>query len=156
MSLGIYTPVMGVDPGVSGAASVLNEHGFPLRITPFRSDMTETEVVEVVRESVDALKHYGGDTCYFEKVGFIRGDGGKGSFTFGLVNGLVRGALRTLDIRICLVPPMVWQSRMQCLTGGNKNVSKNRAKEMFPGFEITHSTADSLLIARYGWEMEAL
>jgi hypothetical protein len=44
---------------------------------------------------------------------------------------------------------------MGCLTGGDKNVSKNRALELFPEVDevkkITHATADALLIGKYGW-----
>jgi len=48
------------------------------------------------------------------------------------------------------VYPMMWQAKMECLTGGNKNVSKHRAQELFPGVRITHAVADALLIAEYG------
>ncbi len=154
---------MAVDPGTQGAASVLNSYGDPTFIGPFRPSMTETELVRVAKHAAIALRKEKGNVCYFEKVGFIRGDGGKGAFTFGLVNGLVRGALLAMDVEVRLVPPTLWQSRMQCLTGGNKNVSRIRAQEIFPAtfpkkmFKYeADNIADSLLIARYGWIMEAL
>lgn len=155
-------PVLGVDPGIEGSTSVLNAVGVPIFVSPFRNDMTEAAAVNMVQLAVDALRREGGNICYFEKVGYIgkrdgkKGDGAKGAFTFGLVNGLVRGAIRALKVEVHLVPPMLWQSRMQCLTGGNKNVSKNRAQELFPEIKMTHAIADGLLIARYGWEMERL
>jgi len=154
---------MGLDPGTCGAASVLNSYGDPAFVGPFRPDMTETEAVGVAEMAAQALRKEKGNVCYFEKVGFIRGDGGKGAYTFGLVNGLVRGALLALKVEVRLVPPMLWQSRMQCLTGGNKNVSRIRAQEIFPAlfpkgmFKYeADNISDSLLIARYGWIMESL
>jgi len=39
---------------------------------------------------------------------------------------------------------------LECLTGGNKNVSKAKAKELFPGTKFTHTTADATLIAEFG------
>jgi len=35
------------------------------------------------------------------------------------------------------------------MTGGDKNVSKRRAQELFPEIKITHAIADALLIAEY-------
>ena len=46
--------------------------------------------------------------------------------------------------------PQVWQKALGCMTGGDKNVTKRRAQELFPGHKITHATADALLIAHYG------
>jgi hypothetical protein len=43
---------------------------------------------------------------------------------------------------------------MQCLTGGDKNISKRRAQELFPSLKITHAVADALLIAEYGRRLE--
>jgi hypothetical protein len=44
----------------------------------------------------------------------------------------------------------VWQKALGCLTKGDKNITKRKAQEMFPGIKVTHATADSLLIAHYG------
>lgn len=155
-SLGLAQPVMGVDPGTTGCVSVLSRTGDPIFTTPFSTNMTERQAVGVAKAGVDALRRENGNVCYFEKVGYRPTDGGKGAFTFGLVNGLIRGALLVLGVEVHLVSPMLWQSRMECLTGGNKNVSKNRAQQLFPGIKMTHAIADGLLIARYGWEMESL
>jgi hypothetical protein len=49
-----------------------------------------------------------------------------------------------------LVSPAMWQRAMGCLSGGDKNVTKRKAQELFPDLYITHATADALLIAEYG------
>ena len=93
---------------------------------------------------------------FMEKVGFIRGDGGKGAFTFGQVYGFLRGLALANGMDIADVYPMIWQTRLNCLTRGNKNVSKNKAIELFPDYHrrrqrgITHGIADAILIAEYG------
>ncbi len=53
------------------------------------------------------------------------------------------------------VRPQKWQQVMGCMTGGKKNVSKQRALELFPSVKWTHAKADSALICEYGRRMEA-
>lgn len=148
--------VMGVDPGVRGGLAVLRADGTPGFVRGFKPSMTEHELATLVQWAADILKMRGGSTCYMEKVGYIRGDGGQGAFTFGRVYGFLRGALRARDVDLKDVPPQLWQARMECLSGGDKNVTKRRAAEIYPSFKpMTHAVADALLIAAYGWTLEA-
>lgn len=142
--------VLGYDPGVNGALSVLGEHGDVIFTRGLDDKMTEDEALQVAWDAADALLKAGGWEGYCEKVRHITGDGGKGSFTFGGINSLVRGALKTRGLTLYDVPPQLWQAKLECMTGGDKNVSKRRAIELFPGVKITHKNADSLLIALYG------
>lgn len=149
--------VMGVDPGTTGGIAVLAGDGAVLMVKGFKPGLKEREVCDILQSAITTLRGFSGTRCYFEKVGYKRGDGGKGAFTFGDVNGFLRGALSMAHIDIKRVYPMMWQARMECLTGGNKNVSKNRAIELFPQVpKITHATADALLIAEYGRRQEQL
>jgi hypothetical protein len=59
-------------------------------------------------------------------------------------------ALTAAQIPFERVRPAAWQKALGCLTGGDKNVSKRRAQELFPQLKVTHATADALLIAYYG------
>lgn len=122
----------------------------------FQPGQEETEVVTAVEAAVISLRAYGSRECAYERVGYMPMDGGKGAFTFGHVDGLLRGALLMAGIRPRYVTPMLWQAAMECLTGGDKNVSKRRAIELYPNEKITHGVADALLIARYGWNRLAL
>lgn len=146
------TAIMGVDPGTRGAVAVLRSDGKPLCVHPFKPDMRERDLITTLDLALLEMKPYalGTHVCYMEKVGYKRGDGGMGAFTFGKVYGLLRGALLARDVQILDVYPALWQSRLECLTGGNKNISKRRAAEIFPGLKMTHSIADALLIAEYG------
>lgn len=144
------TAVMGVDPGVDGGIAVLDEHGGVAFVRGLRNDMTEDEALEIAYAATTALLKCGGWEGYFEKVQHMTGDGGKGSHTFGYIKGVLRGALKARGVVLRDVPPQLWQAKMDCLTGGDKNVSKRRAIQLFPGIKITHAVADALLLALYG------
>ena len=151
-------PVLGIDPGVNGGATILNAAGQIIFLHPFRPTMTEKDCVLLVWSAVTVLRKEVGNVCYFEKVGVMPHDGKVGAFSFGKINGLIRGALLAYDIEVRLVPPMIWMSRIEgAMTGGSKNVTKNKAKELFPSHadKMTHAVADSVLIALYGWRQMA-
>ena len=141
---------MGFDPGVGGGIAVLNSAGVPIFVEGFTRKMTEDEILHLVRAATISLLGAGGWECYAEKVGYIKGDGGKGSFTFGGAYRFVRAGLKMGGVKIYDVPPVLWQAKLECLTGGDKNVSKRRAIALFPGVKVTHAVADALLIALYG------
>ncbi len=151
-------PVLGVDPGVRGGIAVLRADGTPAHVQALRSDMTESDLLVTVTAAVVVLRSLPGNTdaCYFEKVGYRPTDGGKGAFTFGRVVGLISGILLAQGLRPVYVSPMIWQAHTGCMTGGDKNVSKGRAAVIFPGVKMTHAIADACLIARYGWDREAV
>jgi hypothetical protein len=142
--------VLGIDPGVRGGVVVLRANGTVAYRCALRPEFTEKDVALVIQTAVQFLKSMGGNDAFIEKVGFIRGDGGLGAFSFGRIVGLLRGCVLTWGIQLHEVQPFMWQSKMECLTGGNKNVSKRRAIELFPEEKVTHSIADSLLIAEFG------
>lgn len=146
------TAVIGIDPGVRGGLAILAENGHPLHVQAFDPKMTQKEIVAAVDQAVLVLLQYGGWECWVEKVGYMPGDGGKGANTFGRVDGILRGAVLALKLEMHDVAPMLWQARLECLSGGNKNVTKNKALQLFAGrgVKITHATADALLIAEFG------
>lgn len=145
-----FGAVLGVDPGVRGGIALLQDSGALIHAQPLDPSMTETELVGRIKFMADLLAHYGAHVCFFEKVQYMRGDGGKGAFTFGGINGLLRGALLASGVKLCYIYPAMWQARLGCLTGGNKNVTKAAAQKLFPAVKITHAIADALLIAEYG------
>ena len=70
-------------------------------------------------------------------------------FAFGRSYGFLRGLLICGKIPFEEVSPMRWEKAIQCRTGGDKNVSKAKASQLFPELTITHATADALLSAEY-------
>lgn len=72
--------------------------------------------------------------------------------------GQWEGVCTALHILPTLVAPKKWQGRLKCPTRGDKRISLNLAKKVFwfltnakGESTITHSTADALLIALYGY-----
>jgi hypothetical protein len=154
----MFEPVLGVDPGIRGGIAVLDGGGYAVHTAAMRPDMTEGDLLNAFLVALTALRTLpdNRDACYFEKVGYRPTDGGKGAFTFGRIVGLMSGILLARGIHPVYVSPMVWQSHHGCMTGGDKNVSKQKAQKLFPALKVTHAVADALLIARYGWERKAL
>lgn len=149
--------VLAWDPGVNGGGAVLGRNGAVLHTAAVRPDMTEKQLSVLVGIAVDVLEMAGGGPAFVEKVQHHTGDGGQGSFTFGGVYKFVLGCLHTRNVIVINVYPQAWQAKMECLTGGNKNVSLAKAKELFPEQfppkmlkKDALRIADALVIAEYG------
>lgn len=137
------TTVLGVDPGASGSIALY----FGAEPEWIKTDSTERDLWEQVR-LWDAL--YGVAHAFIERVHSMPKQGVSSSFKFGQSYGFLRGLLVASGIPFEEVTPQTWQKAMGCLTRGDKNVSKARAQQLFPGVKITHANADALLIAEYG------
>lgn len=142
--------VMGIDPGVHGGVAILREDRSVAYLHAFQPTMGREEFARIIHTAAEILRSHGSNTVYLERVGHIPGDGPKGAFTFGRVYGLLEGTCLANRLRIRDVAPVMWQSRLGCLSGGNKNITKNAAKVLFPEVKITHAVADCLLLAEYG------
>ena len=142
--------IIGIDPGKNGGIAVLGD-GDPRAV---RMPKTEKDVWDLF----DSHWIWGGlgdrwevnVFAYLEKAQAMPGQGVASMFTFGCGYGGLRMALLSLEIPFEIVTASVWQRKMKCLSGGDKNVTKARAQELFPGIKMTHYVADALLIAEYG------
>jgi hypothetical protein len=97
---------------------------------------------------LDLFKHRAA-AFFLEEVHSMPGQGVASCFTFGSSFGF----LHCLGLgcgRFERVRPQIWQRDLNCRTGGDKNISKARAMELFPSMRVTHANADALLIAEYG------
>lgn len=133
---------IGIDPGQSGGIAAVSTAGEALVFT----GMPATE-----RDVFDFLRGLAGDDCH-AVLEFVRSSpqmGVKSAFTFGQGYGGLRMALVASGIPFDEVTPQKWQPVMQCRSGGDKNVTKRRAQELFPKVRMTHAIADALLLAEY-------
>lgn len=78
-------------------------------------------------------------------------------FTFGQGYGFLRGVMVGIDLKFYEVRSQVWMKKLNCFTGGQKHITREKAQQLFPEMkkDITDSIADALLIAEYGrsfWE----
>lgn len=141
---------IGIDPGASGGIAWVDGYGrWEARPMP----KTERDIWLLVfglgmEEEKFAL---------IEKVGAFPGQGVVSSFNFGGSYFGLRMALTAADIPWELVTPQRWQKEFSLIFPKSKglsltqkkNLHKAKAQQLFPGGQITHATADALLIAEY-------
>jgi hypothetical protein len=138
---------IGIDPGVNGGIAWITD-GKPCveKMPDTLQDLWELLENIAINAQLDNLKIH----AYLEQVSSSPQMGVKSAFTFGNGFGHLEMALTAAGIPFERVRPQVWQKALGCLTKGDKNITKRKAQEMFPGIKVTHATADSLLIAHYG------
>lgn len=130
----------GIDPGNSGSIVLLATDSSFILAQPL-SD-TEVDIIDFVQEHASAI-----DLAVLESVHAMPKQGVCSSFTFGQGVGFLRGVLLSAKIPLHTVTPQRWMKSLQCMTKGDKNVTKARAQELFPNEKITHKVADAMLIA---------
>lgn len=140
------TYYIGIDPGQSGGIAVLHTNGCVLAAV--KMPATDADLLTFLG-AYNPIKPKVRSYAMLELVRSSPQMGVTSAFTFGQGYGAVRMALLAESIRFCEVTPKKWQTAMRCLTGGNKNVSKDRAQKMFPRLTVTHALADALLLAEY-------
>lgn len=141
--------VVAIDPGTRGGIAALSDRGAVLLAKAFTPDMKAQDLADLIHLAITPRRELKG--VFLEKVGHKRGDGARGSFTFGGAYRLVEGILLGQGITPHYVPPAFWQARLECLSAGNKAVTLGRARFLFGSqVKVTHGVADALLIAEYG------
>ena len=133
---------LGIDPGKSGAIAFLpDDHGTPWTIA---TDSTHRDLAEAVLEHCDPESYA---FALLEYVSSSPQMGVKSAFTFGQSFGALEMLLAATGVPFERITPRKWQTAMACLSGGDKNVTKRRAQELFPSLKVTHRNADALLLA---------
>ena len=136
---------IGIDPGKSGSIAFLPDHGTPWTV---RTDSTHADLVAAI-EDVPIIT-FAQSPAMFALLEYVSSSpqmGVKSAFTFGQSFGALEMLLAATGIPFERITPRKWQAAMGCLTGGDKNVSKRRAQELFPSLKVTHRNADALLLA---------
>lgn len=152
--------VIGIDPGLSGAISILDPAGDMVSVTdlPIIRDLKLAWVDGGALQSIilDAL---GGRTAraIVERVSSMPGQGIASSFQFGVGFGSILSVLQTLHISIEFVTAAVWK-RSYGLSK-DKHASLHKARLTFPTAELHlakhDGRAEALLIARYALNRRA-
>jgi crossover junction endodeoxyribonuclease RuvC len=137
---------IGIDPGKSGGIAVISDDSGEGCETFAIAKMTETDIAATL---MGARPLEGSMFAYIEKVHAMPGQGVTSMFTFGQSYGFLRDCLISLGIPFEEATPRKWQAALGCLSGGDKNVTKARAQQLFPSVKVTHAIADALLIAEY-------
>ncbi len=149
---------IGIDPGASGGiACLVFDHCSDSRVLAAKPmPKTDKDIVDFLQ----FIKTQGVCFAVLEKVHSMPGQGVASTFKFGTSYGKLRMALVACEIPFEEASPQKWQKRIGCLVKTKKgspkltktekkNVNKAKAQELFPELEITHATADALLLAEY-------
>jgi len=133
---------IGIDPGNNGCIAVVDDSGY-VRHWLNLKDKTEHDIAQFLAEFDDGR-------AVIERVSSSPQMGVVSAFTFGRSYGFLRGLMVAMHIRFREVTPAVWQKRMGCKSGGDKNVTKAAAQKLWPSQKFTHANSDATLIAEYG------
>jgi hypothetical protein len=137
---------VGIDVGKDGGIAIINEQGVVLRAG--RMPETDADLLAAifwVQMEMPLIPC----RALLEKVHASPQMGVTSAFTFGGWYRACRMALTAAKIPFDEVSPMRWQRRLECLSGGDKNVTKARAQQLFPAVKVTHYIADALLLAEF-------
>jgi dienelactone hydrolase len=144
---------IGVDPGKSGAIAFLKSNGSAWTI---KGDSTHRDMVDAIEDARSIAP------IAFALIEYVASSpqmGVKSAFSFGQSYGALEMLLAACNVPFERITPRKWQDAMKCRTGGDKNISKQRAQELFPTLKITHANADALLLAemacRQGYQTNA-
>jgi Holliday junction resolvasome RuvABC endonuclease subunit len=132
---------LGIDPGKSGSLAFVTDSGSAWTV---KGDCTHRDLVDAIRDA------QGVQPIAFAYIEFVASSpqmGVKSAFSFGQSYGALEMLLAACNVPFERITPRKWQTAMKCLTGGDKNISKQRCQELFPSMKITHANADALLIA---------
>lgn len=150
---------LGIDPGVNGGIAAVDVNGHAVATT--RMPDTERETFAFLTNIGVLTLNEDGNTqirAVLERVHASPQMGVVSAFTFGRGVGVLRMALLAAEIPFDEVTPQAWQKALGCRAGrsragggpgGDKNIGKRRAQELFPSVTVTHAIADALLLAEY-------
>jgi hypothetical protein len=135
---------LGIDPGANGAAVLIDKDSKLVDHCMFKSN-TEQDIWDFFSFDLQA------QFCFMEKTHSSPQMGVKSAHSFGMQTGFLRGMLVASSTPFELVTPAKWMRFLGCLTKGDKNVTKQKAQELWPKspWKITHGNADAMLIAEY-------
>ncbi|MCK9597973.1 MAG: hypothetical protein M0R06_02965 [Sphaerochaeta sp.] len=136
---------VGIDPGQSGGLAILTSTEI-VNALKFK-DQTPADISDIF----EYLLSY--DTCamfaFIEKVHAMPKQGVTSTFKFGVSYGFLQGMLVAHKIPYDFVTPQKWQKELGCMSKGDKNITKQKAQQLYPKMKITHAIADAILIAEY-------
>ncbi len=141
--------ILGIDPGKTGGMAIANTE----KILDVFSFKNKTDM-NIYHQINDWKKSRTIACCYLELVHSMPYQSSVATFTFGQQLARIETILNLIRLSVVKVAPHLWQKKMMCLTKGDKRITRNKAKALFPYIKITHQIADACLIAMYGARAE--
>ena len=151
--------IFGIDPGVSGAISVLEDKKvidvfeMPTMIDGKKNkkQVNGSQVSNIIKDKMKNAKEL---IVVVEHVNAMPGQGVTSMFNFGQSFGVIKGICSALSLPIYFVRPTKWKKYFN-LIKTNKDASRTKVIEMYPQISSQLSRkkdsnkADAILIARY-------
>ena len=154
---------MGIDPGLTGAVGVVNEHGdfvacvdLPTKSKPTTAARVKRELDAVAfhRQLHSIIRNNQKGLAVIESVSSRPHQGVASTFSLGDSFGVLRGVLSVSPLAVDCVVPTVWKRAFDLL-GQSKQAARVLAQRLYPEASLKrqkdHNRADALLLARYGW-----
>jgi crossover junction endodeoxyribonuclease RuvC len=151
--------VLGIDPGLSGALALCHNGQWILLDMPIAGDAKRHEVngPELCRW----LREHKPDHAFIEYAAARPGQGVTSMFRFGVSYGSTNMALSACGVAYTVITPQKWKSAVGVPTGADKEASRQRALQLFPGEAANlarkkdHARADAMLLAYFGMKAGA-
>jgi len=151
--------IFGIDPGVSGAISILeNKKVLEVFDMPTMIDgkknkkqVNGSQVANIIKDNLNNDKEV---IVVVEHVNAMPGQGVTSMFNFGQSFGVIKGICSALNLPIYFVRPTKWKKYFN-LIKTNKDASRTKVIEAYPEISSKLSRkkdsnkADAILIARY-------
>ena len=151
--------IIGIDPGVSGAISILeNKKVIEVFDMPTMIDgkknkrqINGSEVTNIIKKRLNDGKEV---IVVVEQVNAMPGQGVTSMFNFGQSFGVIKGICAALKLPIYYVRPVKWKKHFN-LIKTNKDASRTKVIEVYPNIsgklsrKKDSNKADAILIARY-------
>ena len=151
--------IIGIDPGVSGAISVLENKkvveifDMPTMIEGKKNkrQVNGAQLTNIIKERLNNDKEI---IVVVEHVNAMPGQGVTSMFNFGQSFGVIKGVCSALGLPIYFVRPTKWKKHFN-LIKTNKEASRTKVIEVYPEISSKLSRkkdsnkADAILIARY-------
>ena len=153
--------IFGIDPGVSGAISVLEDKkiievfDMPTMIDGKKNkkQVNGSQVTNIIKERLNNDKEKE-VVVVVEHVNAMPGQGVTSMFNFGQSFGVIKGICSALSLPIYFVRPTKWKKYFN-LIKTNKDASRTKVIQVYPHISNKLSRkkdsnkADAILIARY-------
>ena len=155
---------IGIDPGLSGALAAISESGTlcfiddtPAVLTGKRREYLVADMCRLVEKCLAYCRPFKSEpekvVAAIERVHSMPKQGVASTFTFGMGFGIWRGILAGLQVPVDLVDPTRWKKEILNGMPREKESSRVRAQQLFPGAGLDrkkdHGRADALLIAEW-------
>lgn len=143
-------PLLGIDPGISGAWALLWPDGTTAAgdLPTAAGDVDAAGFATFIRSALPFA-------AVVEAVHSMPKQGVASTFRFGRAHGAVLGVLAALLVPTHLVAPTSWKRHFRL--GSDKDASRALARRLWPACGVLerkkdHGRAEALLMARYGLE----